>query len=79
MELSIDNAKAALANPPPELRSMLANDGTPQAAKDALAEVMKGSATGSVINGNKGTSGENDRNSPGDGRLQVVDEEQRFS
>lgn len=79
MELSIDNAKAALANPPPELKSLLADERTPQGAKDALVEAMHSPPPASAMNGDKGRLDGKGVSRPGDGRLQVVDEEQRFS
>jgi hypothetical protein len=76
MELSVDNALAAIANPSAELKSLLSDERTPQAAKDALAHAMNGSKSG--VAADKGIvhrSSGDER----DGRLQVVDEQQRFS
>ena len=65
MELNVQAAKDALANPSAELRSLLLQ--APQAAQDALAPHINGasssSATGSALTT----------------RLQVVDEEKQFT
>ena len=74
MEMSIDNAKAALANPTAELKALLTDERVPQEARDGLKaagldvealkgrEVAKGASSGSTTS-----------------RLQVVDEHQNFS
>jgi hypothetical protein len=74
MEMSIDNAKAALAKPTAELKALLTDERVPQEARDGLkaagldvealkgSEVAKGASSGSVTS-----------------RLQVVDEHQNFS
>lgn len=74
MEMSIDNAKSALANPPAELKELLTDERVPQEARDGLkaagldAEGLKEQELEKKEEGNQVTS-----------RLQVVDEHQNFS
>ncbi|KAI5454161.1 Dynamin-like GTPase that mediates homotypic ER fusion [Naganishia albida] len=74
MEMSIDNAKSALANPPAELKELLTDERVPQEAGDGLkaagldVEGLKEQELEKKVAGNQVTS-----------RLQVVDEHQNFS
>jgi hypothetical protein len=75
MEMSINNAKAALANPPDELKKLLTDERVPQEARESLkaagldVEKLKSDkAAGSSVS--ETTTGS---------RLQVVDEHQNFS
>lgn len=76
MEMSIDNAKAALANPTAELKELLTDERVPQEARDGLkaagldVEALKDRkvAKEGAPSGTVATS-----------RLQVVDEHQNFS
>lgn len=75
MEMSITNAKAALANPPSELKTLLTDERVPQEAREGLkaagldVEKLKREGTKQV------SSSETSAGS----RLQVVDEHQNFS
>jgi hypothetical protein len=75
MEMSINNAKAALANPPDELKTLLADERVPKGAKESLkaagldVEKLK-SDTAAGSSGSETATGS---------RLQVVDEHQNFS
>ena len=75
MEMSINNAKAALTDPPAELKSLLTDERVPQEAKQSLK------AAGLDVEKLKGEELPHD--SVGElaagSRLQVVDENQNFS
>jgi hypothetical protein len=64
MNLSIDLAKDALQNPSAELSKILNDPKVPQEAKEAMQA--------------EGFKGESKQNAQGEGRLQVVDENQKF-
>lgn len=73
MEQSIDVAKAALADPPAELKRLLQDERVPEVAREGLKEASPALATS---NGGKS----NGTSTPlPTGRLQVVDENQNFT
>lgn len=75
MEMSINNAKAALANPPDELKTLLTDERVPQEARESLkaagldVENLKSDKV-AESSGTELSAGS---------RLQVVDEHQNFS
>jgi hypothetical protein len=74
MEMSIDNAKTALANPTAELKELLTDERVPQEARDGLK------AAGLDVEELKKRDGENASSGKEiTSRLQVVDEHQNFS
>ncbi|KAL7421956.1 Dynamin-like GTPase that mediates homotypic ER fusion [Cryptotrichosporon argae] len=73
MNQTLDIAAQALANPPPELAAVLSDSRTTDEAKAAVASLSNGSsATG-------GSSRDEPTNRAGEGRLQVINENQEFT
>lgn len=75
MEMSIDNAKAALANPTAELKELLTDERVPQEARDGLKAAGLDVEALKDREGAKGAPS----GSAATSRLQVVDEHQNFS
>lgn len=75
MEMSINNAKAALTDPPAELKSLLMDERVPQEAKQSLKAAGLDVET---IN-SEGASQDPATELASGSRLQVVDENQNFS
>jgi hypothetical protein len=68
MDLNVQTAKKLLNNPPPQLNNLLSQ--STDEAKSAIAQARNGIASDASAKGGNGEAA---------GRLQIVDEEKKFS
>ncbi|KAJ9104579.1 Dynamin-like GTPase that mediates homotypic ER fusion [Naganishia friedmannii] len=80
MEMSINNAKAALANPSAQLKVLLADPRVPEEARQGLEEAgLDVQSLGESGNGSKVEKGGDASAGRAESRVQVVDEHQNFT